>query len=94
MTIASPLTGNRLGPRRAFVRFGLSAVGGLSLPGMLRLRAESPLVDGAARVPKAVIMVWQPGGCSHVDTYDPKPEATIDYRGPFQTIATKVPGLR
>ncbi len=94
MTIASPLTGSRLGPRRAFVRFGLSAVGGLSLPGMLRLRAESPLVDGAAPVPKAVIMVWQPGGCSHVDTYDPKPEATIDYRGPFQTIATKVPGLR
>ncbi len=83
---------DRLGPRRAFLQFGLSAVGGLSLPGMLRLRAESPRGRGGS--PKGVIMVWQPGGCSHVDTYDPKPEATVDYRGPFQTIATKVPGLR
>jgi dUTPase len=28
-------------------------------------------------------MVWKPGGCSHIDTYDPKPEATSDYRGPL-----------
>jgi hypothetical protein len=39
-------------------------------------------------------MVWQPGGCSHIDTYDPKPLAGIEYRGPFGTISTKVPGMQ
>ena len=39
-------------------------------------------------------MVWLPGGCSHLDTYDPKPEIGSEYRGPFKTIATKVPGLQ
>jgi hypothetical protein len=92
MTIAAATTAGRMGPRREFLRFGLSAAGGLSLPGLLRLRAEGAPV--AAVAPKAVIMVWKPGGCSHIDTYDPKPDATSDYRGPFQTIATKVPGVR
>tara|TARA_R110002049_G_scaffold50370_1_gene142925 strand:- start:5520 stop:6827 length:1308 start_codon:yes stop_codon:yes gene_type:complete len=41
----------------------------------------------------AVIMVWKPGGCSHIDTYDPKPHSGSEYRGPFGTIATKVPGM-
>jgi hypothetical protein len=39
-------------------------------------------------------MVWLPGGLSHLDSYDPKPEIGTEYRGPFQTIATKVPGTR
>lgn len=38
-------------------------------------------------------MVWQPGGCSHIDTYDPKPLAPAEYRGPFGTIKTAVNGL-
>jgi hypothetical protein len=38
-------------------------------------------------------MVWKPGGCSHIDTYDPKPDIGSEYRGPFKTIPTKVPGL-
>ncbi len=40
----------------------------------------------------AVIMVWLLGGLSHVDTYDPKPDIGSEYRGPFKTIGTKVPG--
>ena len=39
-------------------------------------------------------MVWLPGGCSHVDTYDPKPDIGSEYRGPFKTISTKVPGMQ
>src|SRR6185312_6044957 len=76
--------------RRAFLQAGLAGFGGLSLPGLLKLRAQSPLYAGEKT---AVIMVWQPGGCSHIDSYDPKPSAGSEYRGPFQTIATKVPGL-
>ena len=76
--------------RRGFMKMGLAGFATLSLPGMLRLRAESP---AASREQTAVILVWQPGGCSHIDTYDPKPNAASEYRGPFATIPTKVPGM-
>lgn len=78
--------------RRGFMRFGIAGFASLSLPGILRLRAESPVGDSDEKT--AVIMVWLPGGCSHIDTYDPKPDAASEYRGPFGTIATQVPGLR
>jgi Protein of unknown function (DUF1501) len=77
--------------RRGFMRVGLTGFASLSLSGLLRLRAENA---GSGREKTAVIMVWLPGGCSHIDTYDPKPEIGSEYRGPFQTIPTKVPGLR
>lgn len=81
-------------PRRDFLRFGLAGFTSLSLPGMLRLRAESPLATSEQRTEKtAVIMVWLPGGCSHLDTYDPKPDIGSEYRGPFASIATNVPGV-
>lgn len=76
--------------RRGFMRMGLAGFASLSLPGLLRLRAETPADDSRR---SAVIMVWKPGGCSHIDTYDPKPNAALEYRGPFSTIATKVAGL-
>jgi hypothetical protein len=83
--------------RRAFLQTGLAGFASLTLPGILRLRAQSSLYaaegTGTSREKTAVIMVWQPGGCSHVDSYDPKPNANSEYRGPFGTIATKVPGL-
>ncbi|MEZ5943806.1 MAG: DUF1501 domain-containing protein [Planctomycetaceae bacterium] len=78
--------------RRAFMKVGLGGFASLSLPGLLRMRAEGAVSSG--RQKNAVIMVWQPGGCSHIDTYDPKPDAPSEYRGPFSTIPTKVPGLR
>ena len=77
--------------RRGFMRFGLAGFASLSLPGLLRLRAGNPENHGKR---KSVILVWKPGGCSHLDTYDPKPEAASEYRGPFGTISTKVPGMR
>jgi len=78
-------------PRREFLRFGLAAFGSLSLPGLFRLRAEASEVG---RERTAVIVVWLRGGGSHLDTYDPKPDAPAEYRGPFKTLSTKTPGLR
>ena len=78
--------------RRSFMKMGLAGFASLSLPGLLRLRAESSADNREEKT--AVIMVWQPGGCSHLDTYDPKPNAPSEYRGPFGTIPTKVDGLR
>lgn len=77
--------------RRNFLRMGLAGFATLSLPGLLKLRAETPTGD---RPKSAVIMVWKPGGCSHIDSYDPKPDAPVEYRGPFGRISTKVPGMQ
>ncbi|MDR3633337.1 MAG: DUF1501 domain-containing protein [Isosphaeraceae bacterium] len=78
--------------RREFLRAGLTGLGTLSLPGLLRLRHEC--AAAAAREETALILVWLRGGCSHLDTYDPKPDVSSEYRGPFTTIATKTPGIR
>lgn len=82
--------------RRSFMRMGLAGFASMSLPGIMRLRAAAakPSGDPGNKERTAVIMVWQPGGCSHIDTYDPKPLATSEYRGPFGTIDTKVPGMQ
>jgi hypothetical protein len=74
------------------MRVGLAGFASLSLPGLFRLRAAAAPKPGQPKT--AVIMVWKPGGCSHLDTYDPKPDAPSEYRGPFRTIATNVPGTR
>lgn len=89
----SPATVRCPGPggRRHFLQAGLAGIGSLSLPGLLKLRAEQPAA--AVGEPTAVIMVWLPGGCSHIDTYDPKPDITSEYRGPFRTIPTRIPGV-
>lgn len=79
--------------RRAFLQTGLAGFATLSLPGILKLRANTPAAANASSEKKAVIMVWQPGGMSHLDSYDPKPDSGSEYRGPFQLIATRVPGL-
>src|SRR4051812_2779130 len=83
---------SRLPQRREFLRAGLSAFASLSLPALLRLRAESAVPQAKERT--AVIVVWLRGGASHLETYDPKPDAPSEYRGPFKAIATRVSGLR
>ncbi|MFO0805200.1 MAG: DUF1501 domain-containing protein [Gemmataceae bacterium] len=78
--------------RRAFLQTGLAGFASLSLPGILKLQQSRAATAPSEK--KAVIMVWQPGGLSHLDSYDPKPDSGSDYCGPFKPIATKVPGLR
>jgi uncharacterized protein (DUF1501 family) len=83
--------------RREFLRAGLTGFTGLSLAGLLSLRAQSADQFAAAGSPSkqdtAVILVWLRGGCSHLDTFDPKPDAPSEYRGPYSPISTKVPGI-
>jgi uncharacterized protein (DUF1501 family) len=78
--------------RRAFLQVGGSTVLGLSLADRLRLKAVagSPTAGSA----KSVILLWLWGGPAHLDTFDPKPNAPIEYRGPFSPIATKTVGVR
>ena len=85
--------------RRLFLRGGGVAVGAFVLPGMSRYRsgealAKSPGVEPAPRGPaKQAIVILLQGGCSHLDTWDLKPDAPLEIRGEFNPIATSVPGL-
>lgn len=77
--------------RRGFLYAGLaSSLGGLVLPDILRLRAAA----GAEKRPTAVIFVYLAGGPSQHETFDPKPDAPAEYRGPFQSIPTSLPSIR
>ena len=76
--------------RRHWLQIGGLALGGLSLPEILQ--AQSAATSGQ-KTAKGVIMVLLPGGPSHLDMYDLKPEAPPEIRGEFQPIATAVPGV-
>jgi uncharacterized protein (DUF1501 family) len=78
--------------RREFLRAGLAAFGSLSLPGLFHWQARAGVPSNSERT--AIIVVWLRGGASHLETYDPKPDAPSEYRGPYSPVATRTPGLR
>jgi hypothetical protein len=80
--------------RRNMLKAGLAGLAGLSLPGLLRQRAQASAAGRDATDGKSVILLWMTGGPSHIDTWDPKPDRPLVNRGPFGTIATKLPGVR
>ncbi len=75
--------------RRAFLKIGGLAMGGLSLPQILRAEAEA----GIGSSHKAVIMIFLSGGPPHQDMIDLKPAAPVEFRGEFNPIRTNVPGI-
>ncbi len=81
-------------PRRAMLKLGFSALGGLTLPDMLR-RQHAGAADAPSKPTndKAIIVLWLWGGPSHMETFDLKPDAPSEYRGEFRPIRTNVPGL-
>src|SRR4051812_18428206 len=78
--------------RRSFLRAGLLGTAGLGLADLLRVEARADGATRAARRP-SVIILWMRGGPSHIDMWDPKPDAPAEYRGEFGTSRTKVPGI-
>ncbi|MBI82877.1 MAG: hypothetical protein CMJ81_06755 [Planctomycetaceae bacterium] len=78
--------------RRSVLKAGLAGMAGISAAGLLAARRAAAGTVAAGN--KSVILIWMTGGPSHIDTWDPKPEAPQEVRGPFQTIATKLPGVR
>jgi hypothetical protein len=78
--------------RRNFLKIGAFGAG-LTLAEMLRLRAEAT-VAGAPSRPKSAIMIYLPGGPSHMDMYDLKPNAPAEFRGEFRPINTNVAGVQ
>lgn len=81
--------------RRAFLQAGVFGATGWTLSNHSVHPAfawSQPIAEPAPA--RAVILLWLWGGPSHLETFDPKPDAPIEYRGPFESIATSVPGIR
>jgi len=78
--------------RRELIRAGGLSVCGVSLADVLRREAlAAPEEKGR---PKSIILLWLWGGPSHVDSFDMKPQAPVEYRGPYAPVSTTVPGLQ
>lgn len=82
--------------RRSFLEVGGLSVVGLGLSDFLRFQAQAASMGSASQGPSdtSVIFIWLPGGLPHMDTYDMKPDAPMEYRGDFQPIRTNVPGMQ
>ena len=76
--------------RRGFLQIGGAAMGGLALNEILQMEAQA----GVGRSHKAIINIYLPGGPSHLDMWDLKPNAPTEIRGEFEPIATNVPGVQ
>src|SRR5262245_22695311 len=76
--------------RRHFLQAGLLGVGGLTLADLYRAQATG----AGEKRDTAVILLWLSGGPGPMETWDPKPAAVAQYRGPFAAIPSKVPGIQ
>jgi uncharacterized protein DUF1501 len=85
------MTHSRFTSRRSFVQAGALGVGGLLLTDLLKMRAEGGVRASAAE--NRVILIWCSGGPGHMETWDPKPAAPAEYRGPLAAIPTSVAGV-
>lgn len=79
--------------RRDFLHAGLLAALGASAADLLRWQAQAAPDSAAGSKSNSCILVWLDGGPSHLDTFDPKPDAPTEVRSPFKDIPTAVPGL-
>lgn len=78
--------------RRSFLAAGTLGFVGLTLSDLLRLE-KALAVPNRRSKPRSVILVWQHGGPSQLDTFDMKPNAPSEIRGPYSSIPSKLPGL-
>src|SRR5437879_12572027 len=76
--------------RRDFLHAGAVAGLGLTLPGLMAHKAAGAVKDRDMNC----IMLFLVGGPSHIDTWDPKPKAPAEERGPFQPISNSRPVIK
>jgi Protein of unknown function (DUF1501) len=95
LNLWSPAAKSRVLDRREMLRVGSLSIAGLTLPHLLGNSTASAASHGPGfGKAKRCIMLFLSGGPAQLDTFDPKPDAPEDIRGPFKTIATSVPGVR
>jgi hypothetical protein len=79
--------------RRSFLKAGVLGSGGLSLAGLLAAEEAQAKSGSVLGRDKNVIILWMRGGPSHIDMWDPKPDAPEEYRGEFGVTKTNVSGV-
>ena len=77
--------------RRRLLKGATISFGGLALADLLRMQSVAGIPGADER---SVVVVFQAGGPSHLETWDMKPEAPVEYRGEFSSIATDIAGYR
>ncbi len=80
--------------RRSFLKVGSLGLAGLTLADVLRARALASGSQGTSVPERSVILIWLDGGPPQHETYDPKPEAPAEFRGPLKAISTALPGVQ
>lgn len=79
--------------RRDFLRFGALGMAGLSLPNLLRAKAAAATGEAPSVKAKSVIWLWLAGGPTHIETFDPKMTAPVEYRSLTGEVKTPLPGV-
>ena len=85
--------------RRDLIRIGGLTALGLGIGDLFRLQRAAAAAGEEASSPinraaKSCILIWLDGGPSHLETFDPKPDAPTEVRGPLESIGTSIPGIR
>jgi hypothetical protein len=80
--------------RRGLLKSISAGVFGFGLADWLAWEAEARIAQSMLAQAKNVLVIYEEGGISQMDTWDPKPEALVDHRSPFSPIATNVPGIQ
>src|SRR6476660_7482862 len=80
--------------RRGLLKAGFLGLAGLSLPDLLRAKAAGDGGSSSQGNDLSIILVWLDGGPPQHETYDPKPDAPSEFRGPLAPMDTAVPGIR
>lgn len=79
--------------RRSFLQLGVAGLAGGGFVDLLRLIGHARAAGPDARPPANCILIWMDGGPSHIESFDPKPDAPAEVRGEFTPIRTNVPGI-
>src|SRR5271165_4672453 len=79
--------------RRSFLKAGLLGSTGLALADLLRVETRASTTPHRGGREPSVIILWMRGGPSHIDMWDPKPNAPVEYRGEFGVKPSAVPGI-
>jgi hypothetical protein len=94
LTVA-PAAWHGLLSRRDLLRVGSLGIAAAALPPLFRHAAHgNPSAPSSASKARSVILLWMAGGVTHLDSFDPKPEAPREVRGTLSAIDTNVPGIR
>lgn len=80
--------------RRVICQLAAAGVAGWSVADLLAMRAAAGLGPRTSAKAKNVLVIYEQGGLSHMDTWDPKPDVVAEHRSPYKPVSTTIPGMQ